>query len=57
MKYIVDLDALINCMDLLPKPLKRADGSILVRLDDVKELIKAFPKDELKEAKPVYRGE
>ena len=57
MKYIIDVDALINCMELIPKPLKRADGSILVRLDDVKELIKAFPKDELKEAKPVYRGE
>ena len=54
MKYIVDLDALIKCMDVLEKP----DGNgKLVRLDDVKKLINAFPKDELKEAKPVYRGE
>jgi len=60
MKYVVDLEALKNCIDLLPTPVK-ANGEILVNRIDVKALIDAFPKDELKETKsenkPVYRGE
>ena len=46
MKYIIDLDALMSCTDLLPKPC-RLGNSALVELDAVKELINAFPKDEV----------
>ena len=56
MKYVIDLEALKSCIDLLPTR-GAVNGEILVNRIDVKALIDAFPKDELKEAKPVYRGE
>ena len=45
MKYIIDLDALKNCLDLMNKPYS-VNGEDLVYLDTVKEMIDAFPKEE-----------
>lgn len=43
-KYIIDVDALKECLNLLPK---KYDGSnfTTVRIDDVLEMIDKFPKD------------
>lgn len=42
-KYIVDVDALKECLNLLSK---KYNGAIItVRLDDVIKLIEKFPKD------------
>ena len=42
-KYIIDVDALKECINLLPK---NYDGAITtVRIDDVLEMIDKFPKD------------
>lgn len=43
-KYIVDVDALKECIKLLPK---KCDGSnfTTVRIDDVIKMIDKFPKD------------
>lgn len=45
MKYIVDMDKLDRCLDLLPTPVIQA-GEPLVKLNDVKELVDIF-KDEI----------
>lgn len=45
MKYIIDLDALKDCIDLLPKPVKNGNLEY-VCLQAVKEMIDKFPKDE-----------
>lgn len=45
MKYIVDTDSLQNCIDLLPIPYC-VNGTNMIRLDDAKEMIEKFPKDE-----------
>lgn len=47
MKYIIDLDALKNCLNLLYKPFSN-DGEDLVYLADVQEMLDRFPKDEVK---------
>lgn len=47
MKYIIDLDALKACLELLPKPVTDRDNYYLVRLKTVKNLIDAFPKEEV----------
>ena len=43
-KYVIDVDALKECIKLLPK---KYDGSnfTTVRMDDVIEMIDKFPKD------------
>ena len=46
MKYIVDLDELKACLDLISKPAV-LEGYVLVRLEDVKTMIDTFPKDEV----------
>lgn len=47
MKYIVDLDALKECLNLIQRfCLNGKDG---VYLNDVKGLINSFPKEEVKE--------
>ena len=45
MKYIIDLDALKDCLDLLRNPVVYAAGPC-VYLDEVKEMIDRFPKEE-----------
>lgn len=45
MKYVVDLDALKNCLDLLPKPVRNGNLEY-VCLQAVKEMIDKFPKEE-----------
>lgn len=44
MKYIVDLDALKECVALLPKPVTY-DGKSCVYLEDVFSMVDAFPKE------------
>ena len=46
MKYIVDIDALKDCLDLLPTSYSDIG---YVDLDDVKKMIDRFPKDEIEE--------
>lgn len=48
MKYIIDTDALKNVLDVMHKPYS-INGKVCVYLDDVKDLIDAFPKDKFKE--------
>lgn len=43
MKYVVDVDSLIRCVQLLPN--YGSHGAAKVSLDDVIALIEAFPKD------------
>ena len=52
MKYIVDLDGLKACLDLVFKPAVM-EGYALVRLEDVKSLVDKFPKDEYKPTKEI----
>jgi hypothetical protein len=46
MKYIIDVDALKECLDLISKPFA-SRGRDCVYLDTVKELIDRFPKDHV----------
>ena len=48
MKYIIDLDALKDCLDLLPTSYSDTG---FVDLCDVKKLIDRFPKDKADENK------
>lgn len=47
MKYIIDLDALKDCMDLLHHI--RLNGEPMVYIKNVKEFIDNFPKEKYKE--------
>lgn len=53
MKYIVDIDALKDCFDLLSKPVRYPDGNVLVSLNDIKEMIDKFPKEKYVDFKDV----
>lgn len=55
MKYIVDIDALKDCIDLLPKPVKSGNLEY-VCLQAVKEMIDKFPKDEYKTEEIKYKN-
>lgn len=46
-KYIVDIDALINCLDFLS--VGKLNGSSYTYLADVKAFIQGFPKDKVEE--------
>lgn len=54
MKYIVDLDALKECVALLPKPVTY-DGKSCVYLEDVFSMVDAFPKEEVKKNETLLR--
>lgn len=54
MKYIIDIDALKDCLDLIPVT-STMDGRTLIDLEIVKKMIDKFPKDEVKEKEVVYR--
>lgn len=54
-KYIIDVDAFRECLDLLSKPTKFSDGSCTVYLDDVKELLNRFPKEEYEKGHEVIK--
>lgn len=56
MKYIVDIDALIDCLDLLPNPDSVDISGIHVYLNDVRKLIQKFPKDEYETNEVKYRN-
>lgn len=43
-RYIVDIDALKDCIQLLPKRYD-SNNSTTVRLDDVIKMIDSFPRD------------
>ena len=47
-KYIIDIDALINCCDFLT--LGKLNGYNYTYVQNVKALIEEFPKDEVKES-------
>lgn len=47
MKYIVDTDALIECCDCLDG--MKINGNIYIPIELVKEFIRRFPKDPIKE--------
>ena len=47
MKYIIDLDALKDCLELLAVPHKKD----LVSVEAVNKMIDKFPKEECKEEK------
>ena len=44
-KYIIDVDALKDCINLLPIPY-RVNGVDMVCLSEVQAMIDKFPKDE-----------
>lgn len=46
-KYIVDMDALLECCDFLT--LGRVDGMQYTYVDNVRALIQRFPKDKIEE--------
>lgn len=46
MRYLVDLEALNGCLELLASP-TTIDGERTVYLKDVKEMIDKFPKEDL----------
>ena len=46
-KYIVDMDALFECCDFLS--LGRLDGKQYTSVDNVRALLKRFPKDKVEE--------
>ncbi len=46
MKYIIDIDALKDCLDLLQKTWSDDGVYGYVRLSDVKSMIDKFPKEE-----------
>lgn len=48
MKYIIDLDALKECLNLLPKPIRNGNLEY-VCLQAVKEMIDKFPKEDYKQ--------
>jgi hypothetical protein len=52
MKYTIDIDALKDCLDLLPRSYSDV---CCVDLGDVKKMIDAFPKEEVKEKTTVLR--
>ena len=47
MRYIVDIEALNNCLELTPKYI--INGKPYVALETVKEMIDKFPKEEMRE--------
>ena len=47
MKYIIDIDALKDCLELIPI-LNRINGISCVNFDDVISMIDRFPKEEYK---------
>ena len=52
MKYIIDIDALKECLDLLPTSYSDIG---YVELEDVYKMIDRFPKEEYVENAKVYR--
>lgn len=55
MKYIVDIDALKDCLGLLKTPTS-INRISCVYLKDVKEMIDKFPKEEYVDDKVKYRN-
>lgn len=53
MKYVVDLDALKDCLDFLDKPVKNGNLEY-VCLQKVQAMIDKFPKEEYRESMPVF---
>lgn len=56
MKYIIDLDALKECLNLLPKPIRNGNLEY-VCLQAVKEMIDKFPKDVVHPLKQLTEDE
>lgn len=57
MKFIVDVDALVNCIDLACGAVK-INGDVYLPLPVVKEFIMRFPKDKINNTEDCdYAGE
>lgn len=54
MKYVIDIDALKECLKLLPKPTV-IHGNSCVHLSEVFDMIDAFPKEEADKREVVLR--
>ena len=52
-KYIVDIEALKNCLELTPQC--KVNGDPYVSLAIIKEMIDRFPKDEVKDPRIACR--
>jgi hypothetical protein len=55
MKYVIDLDAFVECLDCLDS--MRINGTLCVELPLLKEFINRFPKDKVKEEYTEYKLE
>ncbi len=53
MKYIVDIEALKNCLELTPQC--KVNGEPYISLEIACEMIDRFPKEEVKDKETVYR--
>lgn len=54
MKYVIDVDALKNCLALLPK-MVNIEGSEAIYIKDAFDMIDAFPKEEVKKNEVLLR--
>lgn len=45
MKYVIDLDAFVDCLDCLDS--MRINGTLCVELPLLKEFVNRFPKEEV----------
>ena len=48
MKYIIDIDSLKGCLDLIDSPAMMS-GEKMLKLKDIKMLIDRFPKDKVED--------
>lgn len=55
MKYVIDVDAFMDCLDCLDSML--INGTLCVELPLLKEFVNRFPKDKVKEEYTEYKLE
>ena len=53
MKYVIDLDAFMDCLDCIDSV--RINGTLCVELPLLKEFINRFPKDRVREQYTEYK--
>lgn len=55
MKYVIDLDAFVECLDCIDS--MRINGALYVEISLIKEFVQRFPKDKVKEEYTEYKLE
>ena len=55
MKYVIDVDAFVECLDCIDSI--RINGELYVTLPLLKEFVQRFPKDKVKEEYTEYKLE